>query len=324
MRSHILHRCLVFVFSSLMMTTLSSQQAPQYTQFMLNRYQFNPAYAGLDRSLSITAGLRTQWTQFEGSPSTQFVNVHLPLYALDGSVGFGLESDQLGPLNRVVISGSYNYVFESIVGLLSFGGRVGVNQVEIDASVLRTPMGTVIDNVVDLNDPILLTTDLSGVSPWWGVGLYLVNDYGELGLSLDNIPSNGSTAGSSQFNASQQLTFYAKTDVPINDLFTLAPNVLIRSDFVQTQVDVGALVHYESIFGGLTIRGFTANSRDALNFIGGAQLNENIRLSYSFDFNISGLRTFHDGTHEFVVNYNLNKKIRTGEYPPIIYNPRYN
>ena len=193
MRSHILHRCLVFVFSSLMMTTLSSQQAPQYTQFMLNRYQFNPAYAGLDRSLSITAGLRTQWTQFEGSPSTQFVNVHLPLYALDGSVGFGLESDQLGPLNRVVISGSYNYVFESIVGLLSFGGRVGVNQVEIDASVLRTPMGTVIDNVVDLNDPILLTTDLSGVSPWWGIGLYLVNDYGELGLSLDNIPSNGST-----------------------------------------------------------------------------------------------------------------------------------
>ena len=307
-----------------MITTLSAQQAPQYTQFMLNRYQFNPAYGGLDRSLSITAGLRTQWTQFEGAPTTQFVNLHLPLYALNGSVGLGLENDQLGPLKRVIISGSYNYVFESIIGLLSFGGRVGINQVEIDASVLRTPMGSVIDNVVDLNDPILLTNDLSGVSPWWGLGLYVVNDYGEFGLSLDNIPSNGFSAGNSQFNASQLLSLYAKTDLPINDLFTLEPNILIRSDFKQTQVDVGALIHYESVFGGVTLRGFTANSRDAVNFIAGAQLNDNIRVSYSFDFNISGLRTFHDGTHEFVVNYNLNKKIRTGEYPPIIYNPRYN
>ena len=307
-----------------MITAISAQQAPQYTQFMLNRYQFNPAYGGLDRSLSITAGLRTQWTQFEGAPTTQFVNLHLPLYALNGSVGLGLENDQLGPLKRVIISGSYNYVFESIIGLLSFGGRVGINQVEIDASVLRTPMGTVIDNVVDLNDPILLTNDLSGVSPWWGLGLYVVNDYGEFGLSLDNIPSNGISAGNSQFNASQLLTLYAKTDVPINDLFTVAPNILVRSDFKQTQVDVGALIHYEKVFGGMTLRGFTANSRDAVNFIGGAQLNDNIRFSYSFDFNISGLRTFHDGTHEFVVNYNLNKKIRTGEYPPIIYNPRYN
>lgn len=307
-----------------MITTLSSQQAPQYTQFMLNRYQFNPAYGGLDRSLSITAGLRTQWTQFEGAPSTQFINVHLPLYALDGSVGLALENDRLGPLNRVNISGSYNYVFESIVGLLSFGGRIGVNQVEIDGSVLRTPMGSVIDNVVDLNDPILLTNNLRGVSPWWGIGLYLVNDYGEFGLSLDNPPSNGFEAGSSQFNASELLTIYAKTDIPVGDLFTVAPNILIRSDFTQTQVDVGALVYYESVFGGLTVRGFTANSRDAINFIGGAQLNDNIRLSYSFDFNISGLSTFHDGTHEFIVNYNLNKKIKTGEYPSIIYNPRYN
>ena len=88
-----------------MITAISAQQAPQYTQFMLNRYQFNPAYGGLDRSLSITAGLRTQWTQFEGAPTTQFVNLHLPLYALNGSVGLGLENDQLGPLKRVIISG---------------------------------------------------------------------------------------------------------------------------------------------------------------------------------------------------------------------------
>jgi len=97
---------------------------------------------------------------------------------------------------------------------------------------------------------------------------------------------------------------------------------LPRTDFAQTQTDVGAILYYDNVFGGATIRGYNSNTVDALNFIGGVQLNENVRLSYSFDLGLSGIRTFHEGTHEFIINYNLNKKIRTGEYPPIIYNPR--
>jgi len=181
----------LLVFTSIVGCSLAhAQQAPQYTQFMLNKYQFNPAYGGLDRSLSITAGLRTQWNQFEGAPRTQFINVHLPLYAINGSAGLSVENDQIGPMRRLNLSGSYNYIFESVIGLMSFGGRVGINQITIDGSLLRTPGGSYLDNTIFHNDPILLSTDMNGISPWWGLGLYVVNDYGEFGLSLDNIPSS--------------------------------------------------------------------------------------------------------------------------------------
>ena len=303
--------------------TASAQQTPLYTQFMLNKYQFNPAYGGLDRSLCVTAGLRTQWTQFEGAPITQFINVHLPLYAIEGSVGLSIENDRIGPVDRLMLSGSYNYVFESVVGLMSFGGRLGINQINIDGSALRTPSGSYLDNTIFHNDPILLSTDMTGISPWWGIGLYLVNDLGELGISMDNIPSNGFSSGATGFNPSQLLTFYLRSDFVVTDLIQLSPSILLRSDFVHTQLDIGALVYYEKVFGGVVLRGYNADSIDALNFIGGVQMSNNVRLSYSFDLGLSGLNNFHEGSHEFVVNYNLNKKIRTGEYPPIIYNPRY-
>ena len=302
---------------------LSAQQTPLYTQFMFNKYQFNPAYAGLDRSLSITAGLRTQWNQFEGAPRTQFINAHLPLYAINGSAGIAVENDQIGPMRRLNISGSYNYIFESVVGLMSFGGRLGVNQISIDGSILRTPGGTYVDNTIFHNDPILLSVDMNGISPWWGLGFYVVNDYGEFGLSLDNIPSNGFSAGESRFNSSQLMKLYMRSDFSISELLQVSPSILIRSDFVQTQTELGAIFYYDNVFGGATIRGYNPNSIDALNIIGGVQLNDNVRLSYSFDLGLSGIRTFHEGTHEFLINYNLNKKIRTAEYPPIIYNPRY-
>ncbi len=302
---------------------LSAQQTPQHTQFMFNKYQFNPAYGGLDRSLSITAGLRTQWNQFEGAPRTQFINVHLPLYAISGSTGIAVENDQIGPMRRLNISGSYNYIFESVVGLMSFGGRLGVNQISIDGAILRTPRGTYLDNTIFHNDPILLSADMNGINTWWGLGFYVVNDYGEFGLSLDNIPSNGFSAGESRFNSSQLMNVYVRSDFSISELLQVLPSLLIRSDFVQTQTELGAIVYYDNVLGGATIRGYNSNSIDALNIIGGIQLNDNVRLSYSFDLGLSGIRTFHEGTHEFMINYNLNKKIRTGEYPPIIYNPRY-
>ena len=160
-------RLMAFTTCLLMMSHYAvGQQGPQSTQFMLNRYQDNPAFGGLSKSLSVTAGLRSQWNQFEGAPQTQFINAHLPLYALEGSVGFAIQNDQTGPLKRLILSGSYNYVFESIIGLMSFGGRVGINQISIDGALLRTPTGSYIDNSIDHNDPILLSTDMTGISPW--------------------------------------------------------------------------------------------------------------------------------------------------------------
>ena len=51
--------------------------------------------------------------------------------------------------------------------------------------------------------------------------------------------------------------------------------------------------------------------------------NEHYTLSYAYDIGLSALRGSHEGTHEILLNYNLNKLIGAGLPPKIIYNPRF-
>jgi type IX secretion system PorP/SprF family membrane protein len=303
---------------------VSAQQYPQLTQFMFNKYALNPAFGGLEYSLSVTGTYRTQWTEFQGAPRTQMLNAHMPFYYLHGSVGMSMENEQIGAANRTLLTGSYNYVQESSLGLFSIGFRAGVQQVSLDGSEIRTPGGRYQDQVIDHRDPLIQSDRQRGISPVWGLGFFFAGYDMEFGLTFDNVPSNNFSSGDAAYNPSQYATLYLSYEYVFSELISFEPVVLIKSDFSQTQTDIGMLVNYTNLFAGASFRGYNSDSLDALNVIIGGKLNEHLRISYSFDLGLSGLRTFHDGTHEFVVNYNLNKKIRTGELPRVIYNPRYN
>lgn len=302
---------------------MQAQQNPQWTQYVLNQYAINPAYAGLDRSLSVTAGLRSQWSKFDGSPKTQVVNAHLPLYYLNGSAGIMMLNEELGAFKRTQVTASYNYIFSSSIGLFSAGFRFGLQNISLNNRAIVTPQGVYIDNAIDHQDPRLNNANLSGMAPLWSFGLYYTKESLEIGLSIDN-PANNTEAGNSTFNEKTAFSLFGAYQFYLNEILVLEPNILLKTDGTQTQLDIGVLGHYEQFLGGLSLRGYNANSIDAIGVIAGVRVSNNVRVSYSFDLGLSTLSEFHDGTHEFLINYNLNKPIRTGELPRIIYNPRYN
>lgn len=317
---------LVFILFILCSTTseyLQAQQNPQWTQYVLNQYAINPAYAGLDRSLSITAGIRSQWSSFDGAPKTQIVNAHLPLYYLNGSAGLMLVNEELGVFKRTGVTASYNYIVSSPIGLFSAGMRIGVQNISLNNRAIITPQGSYSDNTIDHQDPRLSSVNLNGMSPLWSFGLFYTKESLEIGLSIDN-PANSAEAGNSTFNEKTAFSLYGAYQFYVTDILAVEPNVLLKTDGTQTQLDIGVLGHYNQFLGGFSFRGYNANSIDAVGVIAGLRVSNNVRVSYSFDLGLSSLREFHDGTHEFLINYNLNKPIRTGELPRIIYNPRYN
>lgn len=318
-----LARCLLFWLIVAGSGCLLGQQQPQWTQYMLNKYTVNPAYAGLDKSLSITTGIRSQWSGFEGAPKTQFVNAHLPLYFIQGSVGVGIVNDQVGAIGRTEFAASYNYVMDTDIGLFSAGIRVGAQQVRLQSNRLRTPDGIYQGQLIDHQDPLLGVVNPTGMSPIWSLGVYYVRELLEVGVAFDNFPEVSLSAGATTYSSTQNMSLLASYQYPVTDLISIEPNIFIKTDGVQTQVDIGLMGYYKTVFAGLGIRGIGGNSQDALGIIAGARLSEKVRLSYSFDVGLSAIRDFHDGTHEFIFNYNLSKPIRTGELPPIIYNPRY-
>ena len=99
------------LFSILGIAQLHAQQPAQYTMYMLNQYNYNSAYNGLDESLSMTGVFRKQWVSFPGSPIHFNVNAHMPIEFISSGVGLAVEYDVIGAYENISVKGSYSYIF---------------------------------------------------------------------------------------------------------------------------------------------------------------------------------------------------------------------
>jgi len=297
------------------------QGSLQSSMYMVDIYQHNPAYAGFDNSISANFNYRTQWTGVLENPTHLNANVHLPVYLLNGGVGMSITSESAGALSFTKVNLSYNRVQSFEGGIISGGVSVGFKQIGVNGNLIRTPLGNY-DGVFSHEDPILNETNFSGITPDWVVGVFGRTDYFDFGLTVENLFLSQVTFENLNFQNSKIISFYGATPFYINDL-EIQPSLYIKTNLQQIQTDLSVMAKSGNIFGGLGLRGFNENSFDAISFFGGIKLNEHYTLSYAYDFVISELSNFSQGTHELNINYNLNKLIGIGLPPEIIYNPRH-
>lgn len=304
-----------------------AQQVPQYTLSMLDKYRDNPAYGGMDASLSITGAIKSQWETLPGSPKFQSITAHMPFYLAGGGVGIQFFHDALGAEETTGFEASYNYVYESSIGLFSFGLSLGLAQKRLDGSRLRAPDGIYEGLTIVHNDPVLSDTQGAGIGPSTNLGVYFANDYLEAGVSIDQFLANKITLSNSEettFHLKRTFNAFVEYSYPLNDLVQLYPAVFIKSDLIQTQVDFSVRADYQDVyFGGLLFRGYSAQTIDALAMFVGARLSSKLSVSYAYDITLSKISTFSEGTHEILVHYNLGKPIGIGRPERIIYNPRF-
>lgn len=290
----------------------------------MNKMHWNPAYAGLDNSLSITGGFRKQWVDLEGSPTSQNLNLHMPLYIVSGGIGLNVENDVLGPERRTAATLAYNYQMPVGGGRLSIGLAGGIVQRALDGSKLRTPEGNYDEpGIIEHNDNLLPLVEETAIVPTFDAGIYYQSEWLEIGISSKNLVEM--TADFSTISQTLTRNYFAIVDahLELSSMFKLHPSIFVRSDFVQTQTDVSLRVQYnDNIFAGASFRGYNTNSIDAVAMIVGLNLSEKFTLAYAYDLTLSDLNLVSNGSHEIMLNYNLNKPIGEGRPPNIIYNPR--
>jgi len=320
--------CLIIWLASI---SLSAQQAPQYSLFSLNKYNFNPAYAGLDNSLSITGVYRKQWVNLPGSPSQQNVNAHLPIYRLNGGFGINIENEEQGPERTTSATASYNYWMP--IGkqhLLTIGLSGGLLEKSLDGTRLRAPDGIYSDepNTIEHNDGSLPLSEVRAMAPIFNAGVYFQSQEFEIGLSVTNLTESqislmgGDAETKISLNRNYFLIFAGNLE--IGSTLTLHPSLLVKSDLIEHQMEISALLKYnDNIFGGASFRGYNSNTADAVAIIAGFKLNPKMTVAYAYDLTLSALQSVSNGSHEIMVNYNLNKAIGAGIPPDIIYNPRF-
>lgn len=306
----------------LILAGATGQQKPVHSQYMINRYMDNPAYGGLERSLSVFSTYRDQYSGVPSNPKTLYLGADMPFYLWNGAVGFTLYNQNSGVFNNSQFKGSYNYVMGTQWGFLSFGGRLGVDIMTINGAGILTPEGDY-EGVFNHNDPILQNNLFSGFGMTWDLGVYFMGTDIEAGVTLSELPSHSFILGDARFNRTFYGTVFGMYKYVFSEDVRLAPSIMIRWDQASVQSEVGVIGYYqENLILGINLRGYDSRSLDALSFILGTNMGEKYRLIYSYDLGLSSLRSVQDGSHEVTLTYNLQKIIGSGLPPKIIYNPR--
>lgn len=316
---------LVVLFFGGSLSLLPAQQGIQYSLYMMNRFNYNPAYAGLDYDLSINGTYRKQWVDLPASPSNSSINAHMPLYIARGGVGLQFETDQIGVQQSTLVQLAYNYQLEVGGGILSIGLAGGMLQRSLDGSRIRTPDGIYDpDNrFIDHQDSELPLTEESGQTPTFDAGIYYKSEWLEGGISVRNLTEP--IIGLTTLDIQTTRTFFgtATALIDVGYSLSLQPSMMVRSDLVETQTEVSVMGVYDQTFGlGASLRGYNTNSLDAIAVLGAWNVSESLRLAYAYDLTISSLNTVSNGSHEIMLSYRINKSIGKGRPPKIIYHPR--
>ncbi len=307
-------------------TSSWAQQAPQYSLTAFNPYQANFAYAGFDGTLTGAAVYRSQWNGLAGSPESQWITGHAPVYRLRGALGASLHNESLGVEQNLRLSLSYNHVREMEFGYLSAGIQLGAFQKTFDGSLLRAREGIYRDGSFSHNDPALVESQIASFTPFAGVAFYVITDLLEGGIQWSNLLAGPLTDNSSNIAIDQvsDLQIFLQSQYEFSQDLVARAAIQLKSDLVMWQSELHAWAVYRDMYGaGLGYRGINGPNADAIVLLATLRLGERWVANYAYDLGLSSLNSVHSGSHEIMVVYNLGRRIGEAQRVPVIHNPRF-
>jgi type IX secretion system PorP/SprF family membrane protein len=281
---------------ALMFTGMLSyaQQDAQFTQYMYNTINVNPAYAGSRGALSIFALHRTQWVGLDGAPVTNAVSMNTPINGSNVGLGISIINDRIGPTHENTISADISYFIRtSETFKLSFGIKATGNTFDLDQTKL---------NPVDATDPSLL--NFNKFNPNIGAGVYLHSDKAYVGLSIPNFIE------SKRYNDNEIAIFKEKINYyliagyvfDLEDSIKFKPALLTKMvSGTPLQVDVSGNFMFNDRF----VVGVAYRWSAALSAMVGFQISDGLFIGYGFDNETTNLKNYNSGSHEVFLRYEI-------------------
>ena len=278
----------------LLWSNVYAQQEPQFSQNMFNILAVNPGYAGSNNAICANLLYRNQWTGFTGAPKTGLLNVESPVKFLKGGVGLTLFTDELGLDNTFGAKLSYAFHLHIGPGQMGIGLQAGF--------ITKTLEGSRFNAFVnDGTDETIPTTDISGGSPTFALGLFYKTDLYYIGLSSTQLAESSVGYSKADYNLKRHYYLTGGFSKRLTSNIELLPSVFFKFDPpVAPQVDLNIMAMYNNQFwGGLSYR---LIDPDALVPMIGVLWN-NLKIGYSYDITLQELRGFSSGTHEILIGY---------------------
>ena len=276
-----------------------AQQDAMYTQYMFNTLAVNPAYAGSRNVLSATTLVRTQWVGIEGAPRTQTLSLDAALPGKKVGLGLQIFNDRLGITKTTGAYASYAYRIPLGKGTLALGIQAGVAHFRADFTQVRLQSGTTFDPG--------FFNDINKFLPNYGVGIYYNTEKFYLGVATPHLLDNrftdqNSVAVTNGLVAKQYLHLFVTSGYvfKLSEDFKLKPSFLFKGVLgapLQLDLNLNLWVADRISVGGQYRTG------DSFAGLFELQVNDQIRVGYSYDHTISPLGGFNSGSHEIMLRY---------------------
>jgi type IX secretion system PorP/SprF family membrane protein len=286
----------------------NAQQRAQYTEYMYNTMVINPAYAGSTGSLEATLLGRSQWVGLDGSPQTQSFSIHKPLNNKNIGLGLSVINDKIGPSNELDMQGNFSYSLDlGYEKKLAFGLKAGIRKLNVDWSKGRS---------YDSGDVLLYDNVDNKINPTLGAGLYYYTSKGYLGFSVPSFFRGD------YYDDVQEGVYYNKPHYiftggyvfDLNENLKFKPAFLLRAvsgSTVSKDVSANFLIQEKVVLGA------SYRFDDSVSALAGLQINKSFFIGYAYDYSVTDLNKYNDGSHEIVLRYqyyNKSNKIKSPRF----------
>lgn len=277
---------------------MHAQQDPQYTHYMYNTTNINPAYAGSRNAMSFFGLYRAQWVGMEGAPRTSAFSINTPIQNSKLGMGVSFVNDRLGVIeeNTLSIDVSYTVDLNHRGSKLSFGIKGSANMLNVEYSRLKQ---------FNPGDPLVSVDVENEFSPNIGAGVYWHNEKSYVGLSVPNFLKNERFENGTVYSSmNQRQHFYLMGGhvFELNPTLKFKPAFLLKAvEGAPLQADVTAnfLIHDRLTLGA-------AYRWDAaVSGLVGFQITDGLFMGYSYDAETTKLARYNNGSHEVFMRFEL-------------------
>ena len=283
-----------------------AQQNPEYTQYMYNTITVNPGYTGSVGTLEANLLLRKQWVNIDGAPQTGTVGIHSPIGNKKIGLGLNIISDELGPSSEQTVTGNMSYAIDlGVTTKLAFGLKAGARMLNIDWSKGR---------FYNANDVLLNNNINNKLMPTIGSGAYMYSNKWYVGLSVPSFLRYDFYDDVQESVVSDKLHYYfiGGYVFDLSDAVKFKPSVLVKAvsgSPLATDFSANFLLQ-EKVTLGASYR-----MDDSVSALVGLQFAKDFFIGYSFDYTVTELNKYNDGTHEVILRYQMPQKSTTIKSP---------
>ena len=299
---------LIKIILLLVATTGFAQQESQYTHYMYNTININPAYAGSRGVTSIFGLHRTQWVGLDGAPTTNAFSINTPFENSKIGLGVSFVNDKIGASNQNNIAIDISYTIQTSENYdLSFGIKASGDLLNVDYTKL---------NRYDVNNPLFQNNIDNAFSPNIGAGLYYHSDKLYVGFSVPNFLVTKHFDDNRSSSVEDRLHYYLMAGY----VFDVSPSVKFKPSFLTKmvagaplQVDLSANVLLQDKF----TMGLSYRWSAAVTAMAGIQISDGLLVGYSYDFDTTSLANYNSGSHEIFLRFelfNIQRRILTPRF----------